>query len=124
LNRHWLDWRSANGSCRSARLRSRRRAQAVAGEREEQELTAAEQHAAEAAERPRGLGRETSDLKAREQWLTDAVKAAAKREAETVVKAAREQARLILETAKARREPPAESAQPDEPVEEPDSAPP
>ena len=44
---------------------------------------------------------ETFDLEARAQWLTDAVKTAARQEAETVVKEAREQAKRILADARA-----------------------
>ena len=60
------------------------------------------------AARTLGLRADGSDVKSLAQWLTDSVKEAAKREAETVVKAAREQARHILGNAKAEHRPPDE----------------
>lgn len=90
-------------------------------------LAARERIVAEQEEQVRalavGLGGETSDLKAVAQWLADSVKAAAMREAETVIKAAREQARLIVANAEAGRETPVEDGRREEPVEEPDSPP-
>lgn len=68
-----------------------------------------------------GLGGEVPDLRSVAQWLADSVKAAAVREAETVIKTARAQARQILEHGKAGREPPAEDVYGHEPIEEPDS---
>lgn len=97
-------------------------AQAVAVERHEQEKAAVEQQAAEADAPARGFGGEMSDPEARVQWLTEAVKAAAKR-AETGIKEVRQQARLILADGRAGRGRPAENGQPNEPVEELDSAP-
>ena len=70
-----------------------------------------------------GLGGEASDLKVVAQWLADSVKAAAIREAETVIKAAREQARLIVATAEVGRETLVDDGRREEPVEEPDSPP-
>ena len=63
-----------------------------------------------------GLRADGPDVTSLARWLTDSVKAAAKREAETVVKAAREQARQIIADAKAGREPPGEGSRRDEPA--------
>jgi hypothetical protein len=56
---------------------------------------------------------EDFDLEARAQWLTDAVKTAARQEAETVIKEANEQAQRILANARAAIAPPAPSSRPD-----------
>ena len=56
---------------------------------------------------------EALDLEARAQWLTDAVKTAARQEAETVLKEAREEARRILDGARLGRPFPALPDQPD-----------
>lgn len=78
---------------------------------------------AQVAELVVGLGDGASDLRTAAQWLSGSVKAAAKREAETVIKAARAQARLILAQAKAGQAPPAEDIYEDEPVQEHNSQP-
>ena len=56
---------------------------------------------------------EKLDLEARAQWLTDAVKTAARQEADTVLKEAYEQAQLILANARAGHSTPALPDQPD-----------
>lgn len=56
---------------------------------------------------------EALDLEARAQWLTDAVKTAARQEAETVLKEAREEAQRILSDARSGRPFPALPNQPD-----------
>jgi len=56
---------------------------------------------------------EALDLEARAQWLTDAVKTAARQEAETVLKEARDEARRILDSARLGRPFPALPDQPD-----------
>jgi transcriptional regulator with XRE-family HTH domain len=71
------------------------------------------------AARERGLGPEgaASSLEARERWLIEAVKAAAKREAETVVALANDRAKLVIARAEIEQET-ARSVAPVEPVEE------
>ena len=56
---------------------------------------------------------EALDLEARAEWLTDAVKTAARQEAETVIKEAREQAQRILANAREGRSTPLLADQPD-----------
>jgi len=94
---------------------TRRQVEASRAEVAERERIVAE---CEARFGARALGRraEGSDVTSLARWLTDAVKAAAKQEAETVVKAAREQARQIVADAKAGREPPGEGSRRDEPA--------
>jgi len=86
---------------------ARRQVESSRAEVTERERIVAECEARFAA-RTLGLRADGSDVKSLAQWLTDSVKAAAKREAESVVKAAREQARQILADARAGHQPPGE----------------